>query len=76
MKFKNPVNGYEEELSMPGLWVFCFGFFYFAVKGVWTHAIASFILAVCTFGLSWFIYPFFAGGIMRKYYLRQGWSEV
>ena len=76
MKFKNPTNGYIEEVGSPGLWVFLFGFFYFAIKGVWTHAIAGLLLAGVTLGLSWLIYPFFASGIMRKHYLSRGWLEV
>lgn len=76
MKFKNPTNGYVEEVSSPGLWVLLFGFIYFAVKGVWTHAVAGLVLACFTFGISWLIYPFFASDIMRKHYLKQGWAEV
>lgn len=76
MKFKHPANGHVEEVSMPGLWVLLFGFFYFAVKGVWTHAIVDFLLACVTLGLSWLVYPFLASGIMRKHYLKQGWAEV
>ena len=40
MEFKNQANNFIEEFSAPGLWVFLFGFIYFAVKGVWTHAVA------------------------------------
>jgi len=76
MKFRNNANGYIEEVSLPGLWVFLFGFIYFAVKGVWTHAIASFFLAGFTLGISWLVYPFLASGIMRKHYLTRGWVEV
>ncbi len=61
---------------MAWLWVLLFGFVYFAVKGVWTHAIAGLVLAFLTFGISWLIYPFFAGSIMRTNYLRKGWIQV
>lgn len=76
MKFKNTANGYVEEVSAPGLWVFLFGFFYFAIKGVWTHVVASFLLAICALGISWLVYPFLAKGIMRKHYLAKGWAEL
>lgn len=76
MTFRNPTNGYVDEVSKPALWVLLFGFFYFAVKGVWTHAIAGLFLACITSGISWFIYPFFAQGIMRTHYLRKGWTEI
>jgi len=76
-KFKNPANNYTEELSgYTWAWVLLFGTLYFLVKGVWKHAVLSFILAFCTFGLSWLIYPFFASEIMRKHYLEKGWVEV
>lgn len=77
MRFKNPSNGYVEEVTdIAWLWVLLFGTFYFAVKGVWTHAAGSLILALLTGGLSWLIYPFFASEIFRKNYLRKGWIEV
>ena len=63
--FRNPANGYEEEVGTPFVWGLRFGF-YFAVKGIWTHAIASFVLAILTSGLSWLLYPFFARQILRR----------
>ena len=77
MKFQNPTNGYIEEV--PGaawLWTLLFGSLYFAVRGVWGHAVVSLVLAFCTFGLSWLIYPFLAQGILEKQYLRKGWIRV
>lgn len=76
MRFQNPSNGYIEEASVPFLWTFLFGCIYFAVKGIWTHFVVGLILAVCTFGLSWLIYPFFAGSIVRSHFLRKGWNEI
>ena len=76
MKFKNPVNNYVEDASTPGLWCLLFGFFYFASKSVWNHAIIGLILAMLTFFLSWLIYPVFAEEIIRNSYLRRGWIEV
>jgi len=77
MKFKNPSNGYVETLpKATWLWVLLFGAFYFAIKGIWSHAAIGLLLAFCTGGLSWLIYPFFASSILRKKYLRSGWIEV
>jgi hypothetical protein len=73
MRFKHPANGYVEEVSLAPLWCLLFGFIYFAVKGVWTHAVAGLALSIFTFGISWLIYPFFANQIMRAHYLRRGW---
>jgi hypothetical protein len=75
-RFRNPMNGYEESVGLSWLWCLLFGFLYFAVKGVWTHAVVSFALAFLTAGLSWFIYPFFAKGIVEKSYLQKGWVRV
>jgi hypothetical protein len=76
MRFQNPSNGYVTEASSPGLWVLIFGCFYFLAKGVWVHFLLSAVLAVFTYGVSWLIYPLFAGTIMRKHYLSKGWLEV
>ena len=76
MYFKNPHNNYVEKVSIPWLWVLLFGPIYFIVKGIWVHAIASILLALVTYGLSYLVYPFFAAKIVRKYYLRKGWDEI
>jgi len=76
MRFQNSSNGFVEEVTAAPLWCLLFGFIYFAVRGVWTHAIAAFILAILTLGISWLIYPFFANDIMRTHYLRRGWFEL
>ena len=76
-KFKNKANGHTEQISgLTWLWALLFGSIYFAVKGVWKHAVVSFILALCTMGISLLIYPFFAKGMMRNYYLHNGWKAV
>jgi ribosomal protein L37E len=76
LRFQNPTNGHIEEIRNPGLWSFLFGFFYFAVHGIWTHAVAGLLLGVPTIGLSWLIYPFYAEGIVRRHYLKLGWTDV
>jgi len=77
LRFRNPSNGYTEKVSgFAWLWTLLFGGFYFAVKGVWTHAIVGLLIVAPTFGISWLVYPFFARSIMRTHYLRKGWIEV
>ena len=76
-KFKNKANGHIEEISpISWLWAFLFGSIYWAVKGIWKHAVVSLVLALCTFGISLFIYPFFTKSILRNYYLHNGWKAV
>lgn len=74
--YQNPENGYTQSSSLPFLWSFLFGWMYFAVKGIWSHALISLVLAVITFGVSIFIYPFFTKGILENHYESKGWSKV
>lgn len=76
VQFKNPANGYIENSSVPALWCFLFGGIYFLVKGVFRHFFLFFLFAVCTIGISLFVYPFFAKSILRAHYGRMGWQEV
>jgi hypothetical protein len=70
----NPTNGLRKE-TIPFLWTFIFGGFYFIAHGIWTHALISLLLAIPTFGISWLFYPFFAKSIVLNYYLKMGWVE-
>jgi len=76
--FRNPANDYVETASGWFSWLWCFLWapIYSAVKGIWPHAVVSFILGFVTFGASIFVYPFFVYGINRKSYLKKGWHEV
>jgi len=76
MTFENPANGYRETSTRPWLWTALFGSFYFAIKGIWSHALISLVLFCLTLGVSSFIYPFFAREIVRKHYLKRGWKEI
>ena len=75
MKFTNLQNGNTEECTSPWLWTLLFGPFYFLFKGIWTHAVISLVLSICTFGLSALFYPVFADIIVRNHYLRNGWEH-
>jgi hypothetical protein len=74
--FRNPLNGYVEEVGTPWLWCLLLGCIYFAARGIWTHAVAAFLLAIFTGGISWLIYPLFARQILETNYLRRGWLPV
>ena len=86
MEFRNSENDTVETATtnVSWLWAFLWPPLYYAVKGVWTHAIASFLLAwgvgALTFGLATFvigiIYAIMNKNIVRNHYLGKGWSEV
>ena len=75
-QFKNPSNGHVISSGTPFLWTLLFGAFYFAFKGIWKHFFLSVVAALLTLGLAWFVYPFFAAGIVRSHFLEKGWVEV
>jgi hypothetical protein len=71
----NPINQYKQPISnLSWLWCLLFGGLFFAFKGVWKHFVISFVLSVVSFGVAWFIYPFFARKIVINSYLERGWS--
>lgn len=87
-RFINPANGYEERVSgFAVLWAFLFGAFYFAWRGVWTHAVVYFGLVLVLISILgpfailvllplWIVYALLAPGIVARDYLRRGWREV
>ena len=75
LSFKNSA-GETKSHSVPWLWTLLWAPIYFAVKGVWLHAIISLILASFSFALTNIIYAFFAARILRKHYTDKGWEEV
>jgi hypothetical protein len=76
MQFRNPANGYVEEIDGAMLWTFLLGPFYLGFKGLWGWAILGFVAAFFSFGLFWLVLPFFAEGVIRKHFLQKGWVEV
>ena len=86
MQFRNPQNDHVETVTTGLSWLWCFLWtpIYYAVKGIWTHAIASLVLAIVigsfTAGIgSWLVFIVYAvmnKGIVRTAYLRKGWIEV
>ena len=78
MIYKNPANDYHEEIygKWSWLWVLLLGPIYWAIKGVWTHFVAYFLLIFLTSGVAHFIYPFFTYVILKNHYERKGWLRV
>ena len=78
MQFTNPTNNHTETVYGPisWLWVLLFGPIYWAVKGIWTHAVVHLALALLTFGIVHLIYPFLTYRIIRKHYLKIGWVKT
>tara|TARA_Y100001970_G_C13884360_1_gene675438 strand:+ start:73 stop:336 length:264 start_codon:yes stop_codon:yes gene_type:complete len=70
----HPVNSHPEAIyigfSWPNLF---FGFTWFLYKSMWGWTIISFILAVCTSGISNLFFPFFANGLHQKHLLKSGY---
>lgn len=78
IKFQNPQNGYVEEYNAKTSFLLCllFGPVYWLARGNIPHALISIVLAICSFSISWFLYPFFANRINIKAYLRRGWIRL
>lgn len=74
--FSNPATGEQLTILNAGLWTFLFGPFYFMLRGVWSHAAISLVVAIVTYGVSWLAYPFFAQGILRKHLISKGWIAI
>jgi len=76
--YENPSNGYREQFSQVPVMALTllFGCLYFAYRGVWKHALISFVAAFMTLGLSWLVYPLFAYQALRTSYLERGWKEI
>ncbi len=76
MTFRHPANGHTVTARKSFLWCLLFGCFYFMKHDAWSSALIALAAAIFTGGLAWLIYPFFAKGIIRKNYLRKGWTEI
>jgi Protein of unknown function (DUF2628) len=72
--FMNPANGYVEKgaTEFTGLWALLFGPFFFAIKGMWGHA----ILALVLWPISVIVYAFIARGLVEKRYRQLGWIDA
>lgn len=76
-RYRHPVNGHIETVSSSaGHGAFWIGPIYFASRGLWAHAAGWCVAAVCTVGVSCFIYPFFARRILRQHFLQRGYTRI
>lgn len=77
-RFKHPLNGHVESAysGLSWLWVLLLGPVYWAIRGVWRHAILHFVLAIVTLWLVSVVYAFLTRGILITHYRRSGWKEV
>ena len=76
--FEHPENGYKESFRPDNAWLCTLlaAPIYFAIKGSWTHTVASLMLALCTMGASNILYAFYARRILCNHYQRKGWREA
>jgi hypothetical protein len=76
--FRNRHTGQMVRLTASGtFWLtMLFGIFYFAYHRVWLHVAIGGVAGFFTYGLSWFIYPFFAYRLIVGNYRQQGWVEA
>ncbi len=87
MQFRNPTNGHVVEKSVPALWCFLFGAFYFLASGIWVHALIMIVVATMLFAalgppatllviIMDVLYCAFAASIVENYYLHKGWQKI
>lgn len=71
--FRNPQNGFEQRFDTGNAIVLVLfaAPLYFAAKGVWTHALVSFVMAIVTFCFSNIAYAYFATRILKAHYQRK-----
>lgn len=87
--FRNPANGHTETVSVESAYyVFYFGPFYLAYRGLWAHFFVWVLLVGAITGITggpglMFVLPLVIiaycctiKGILAKSYLRRGWEEV
>ncbi|NTW84339.1 MAG: hypothetical protein HGB36_13435 [Chlorobiaceae bacterium] len=51
-----------------------FGVMWFALKNMWLWFFISLFLVFFTYGISWFVFPFFANNLYFKQLIRKGYE--
>ena len=70
----HPVNGSREPIYDGFSWsCLLFGCFWFLYKGMWAWGVMSFVMALLSFGLSWFVLPFIANAQHAKFLIGKGY---
>jgi len=85
-RYRNPANGHTESvtpLSLVG--AFLFGPIWYAVQGLWAHAVIQ-VLAIIVFSgfflfwplivVVWLLYTVLAPWLLVRAFLRRGWQRV
>jgi hypothetical protein len=85
-RFRNPANGYKESVTaLSILGAFLFGPIWFAVQGLWAHAIilvvgimllSGFFLFWPLLVVLWLLYALLAPVLLKRAFLRRGWERV
>jgi hypothetical protein len=74
---QNPGSGNQVDVYKGFSWpCFFFGPLWYAVKGMIGMFFVSILLAFCTFGIAWFVLPFFANGQYRDRLAKDGYRLV
>lgn len=77
LNFYNPSTGQRAKGKYWFSWtVLLFGFFPALFRSHWVGAIVMFLVALVTFGLSWFVFPFFYNKWHAKWLSDQGYLLV
>lgn len=73
-KAYHPVNGSTEEIREGFSWAcLLFGFLWYIYKGMWGWAIISIFASAFTWGVAWFVFPFFANAQYANSLLKRGY---
>jgi len=76
LMYRHKRDGRMMTASTPWLWSLVFGGFYFLYRKAWMHSAIWLVAAVCTLGLAWLVYPFYAGKALTSTYKNRGWERV
>ncbi|MCK5604142.1 hypothetical protein KAR91_19800 [Candidatus Pacearchaeota archaeon] len=73
--FEHPTNGKMREAPVGFSWTMLFfGFFPPLFRSDWKWAIITMLVSFVTFGLSWFLFPFFYNKIHAKELIKEGFK--
>jgi hypothetical protein len=85
-RYRNPANGYSERVTpLSVLGAFLLGPIWYALQGLWAHALIQ-LLAIVLFSgfflfwplivVVWLLYTVLAPWLLARDYLRRGWQRV
>lgn len=85
-RFRNPQNGYSERVTpLSILGAFLLGPIWFALQGLWAHALIELLLVMLFSGfllfwpllaLAWIAYALAGPWLLSRAYLRNGWQRA